>query len=147
QGLVPAPQLLAQGRHDRLAVGPVLFDLVLVDTDDVTPALDPDLLHLQGRGALGVDHAEAAGVAQHLLADFLAAPHPRPQDVRPALLLQVGDRRLAEHAPVSHNADFHEVKAAIQAVHDRDQCGHVAGVARPQLTTDRPAVAVEHGTD
>ena len=48
QRLVPLPQLLPQRSHDRLSIGRVLAGLVLVATDDVPPALDVDLLDIQG---------------------------------------------------------------------------------------------------
>src|SRR5262249_55183300 len=40
-----------------------------------------------------------------------------------------------------------DAEAAAQPVDDRDQGGHVGGVAGPQLAADRPPPAVEHHTD
>src|SRR6267142_3335150 len=89
--------------------------------------------------------AEPAPVGQHAIADLGLATHPRAQDVRPALLLQVRDRLGADHAPVGDDADAADTEPPPQPVHDRQQGGHVGDVARPQFAADRPAVAVQDG--
>src|SRR5262249_15096050 len=116
------------------------------------PLLDPHFLHLQRRrvlgiGAPGMDHAKAAAIVQDLLADFLAAPHAGSEDVGPTLLVQVVNGFLADHAPVGDDADLGDAKAPIEAIDDRYQRLDIGGVARPHLTADRPAVAVEHRAD
>ncbi len=63
------------------------------------------------------------------------------------MLLQIGDRAFADHAPVGDDAHLADAEAPPQAIDNRDQGGHVGGIARPQLAADRPAVAVEHGAD
>jgi len=63
------------------------------------------------------------------------------------LLLQIGDRAFADHAPVGDDAHLADAEAPPQAIDNRDQGGHVGGIARPQFAADRPAVAVEHGAD
>ena len=123
QRLVAAAQLLAQGRHDRCAAGPVRRRLVLIEADHVAALLDPDLLHLQGRRvlavrALGMHHPPAAGLGprQHFRLHLFLRPQPCPQDVRPALLLQVLDRLAADHAPVGDDAHAPHVKPPPQPV-------------------------------
>src|SRR5262249_21950089 len=148
QRLVPAPQLLAQALQGRLTACPVRHHFLLVDAHHVTPTFNLHLFYLQ-RGrvtrllTLAVDDTETAAVGQHLFAHFLLTPHPRPQDVRPALLLQVADRVLADHASVGHNTDLTNAEFTPQAVHHRDERRDVRRVARPQLAADRPARAVE----
>ncbi len=86
---------------------------------------------------------------QDLLVDLFLRPHPHPQDVQPASvwLLQLLDRLLADHASVGHDADFADTEPLAQAIHHRNQRGHVSGVAGPELTANRPSLTVEHHPD
>src|SRR5262249_34708969 len=140
QRLVPPGQLLAQRGHDRLPPRPVRLHLFGVDAHHVTPARDAAALDLQRRRLVrslagAMHHAEAAARGQHLVAD-LSLTQAGAEDVRPALLLQVGERLLADHAAVGDDADLTEAETPPQAIHDGDQGGHVAGVARPQFAAD-----------
>ena len=94
-------------------------------------------------------HAIATGSGQDLVFNLVLGPHPRPQDVLPTPLglVQLLDRFLADHAPVGHNADLADGEPAAQAIHHRDQRGHVGGVAGPEFAADRPSLTVEHDPD
>ena len=63
------------------------------------------------------------------------------------LLLQCGDRLLADHAAIGHDADPAHTKPAPETIDDGDQRGDVRGVAGPQLAANRPPLAVEHRAD
>src|SRR5262249_48032098 len=125
---------------------------LLVDADHITPALNTHLFHLQRRWIArllptAVDDAEAAGVGQDLLTHLRLATHPRPENIRPTLLVQLVNRLLTHHAAIRHDADLTNAKLAPQPLHHRQQGSDVGGVPRPQLTADRPAVAVQHRPD
>src|SRR6516165_415200 len=152
QRLVALPQLLAQSRHNGLAVRAVLLDLVLIDAHHVAAPVYHHFLHLHRRRvlgvrALGMDHTKAPAIREHLFADLIVAAHAGAEDVRPTLLVQVVHDFPADHAAVRDDADLDDAEAAVEPVHDRDQRLDIGGVARPHLTADRPAVAVEHGAD
>src|SRR5208337_4512063 len=126
--------------------------LVLVATDDVPPALDVDLLDIQGRRrvtliALGMHDPIPTGPGEHLVPDLALGPHPGPQDVLPPppVLLQRLDRLLADHAPIGHDADPADPEAGSEAIGHGDQRRHVGRVAGPELAADRPALPVQHG--
>ena len=58
-------------------------------------------------------------------------------------LLQGAYGRGADHAAVGDHAHPANAETLAQTVENRDQRGHVDGVARPHLRTDRPAVPSE----
>src|SRR6266446_2324525 len=93
--------------------------------------------------------AVATGPRQHLVFHLVLRPHPGAENVLPAalVLLQRGDRLLADHAPVSHDAHPADPEPTAEAINDGDQYRHVGGVARPQFTADRPPLTVEHRPD
>src|SRR5262249_56617495 len=107
-----------EGDHYRAPPRPVRLRLVGVDADHVTPARDGDVLDLQRRRLVrslagAMHHAEAAARGQHLVAD-LGLTQAGAEDVRPALLLQVGERLLADHAAVGDDADLTEAETPPQ---------------------------------
>ena len=63
------------------------------------------------------------------------------------LLLQLLDRLLADHAPIGHDADLGDPEPAAEPIDYRDERRDIGRVARPQLTTDRSPLTVEHGPD
>ena len=73
--LVPASQLLTEGREDASPIAGILSPLFLIETDDVTAALDFDLFHLERSGifgalALGGDFLPGSAALEH---DFAAS--------------------------------------------------------------------------
>src|SRR4051812_7995378 len=91
----------------------------------------------------------ATGSGQHLVFHLVLRPHPHAEDVLPTalVLLQRLDRFLADHAPVGHDADPVNTEPAPEAIDDGDQGLHIGGIARPELTADRPPLAVEDRAD
>src|SRR5271157_5342883 len=91
----------------------------------------------------------ATSPGQYLVLDLVLRSHAGAQDVLPAslLLLQLLDRLLADHAPIGHDADLGDPKPAAEPIDYRDERCDIGRVARPQLTTDRSPLCVEHGSD
>ena len=89
----------------------------------------------------------ATSPGQDLVLDLVLRSHPSAQDVLPAslLLLQLLDRLLADHAPIGHDADLGDPEPAAEPIDYRDERRDIGRVARPQLTTDRSPLTVEHG--
>jgi len=69
--------------------GAIMFDLLDMDTDHITPLCHLDFFYFQGRRIRAlfpwpVHDAEATLGGQDLLAHFLLLAHARPEDIRPA---------------------------------------------------------------
>jgi hypothetical protein len=94
--------------------------------------------------APAVHHPKAAAVGQHFSTHLLLRSHPRPHDVGPALLLQIGERLLADHAPIGHHADPPNLEPPPQTIHNGDESSYVGRVPRPHFAADRPALAIQH---
>src|SRR6266404_4049188 len=111
----------------------------------------PDFLDLQGGRVLtprtlGMNDPIATGSGQHLVLDLVLGTHTGAEDVLPSplRLLQLGQRLLADHAPISDDADALNLKTLLKTIHDRNQGLDIRRVAGPQFTTDRPPFAIEH---
>ena len=75
--------------------------------------------------------------------DYAAAAAPaHAEDILELAFLQRGNGGGADHAAVGDNADAADAKPRAQPVDNRQQRGHVSGIAGPQLGAQRPSVLV-----
>jgi hypothetical protein len=74
--------------------------------------------------------------------DRLDPTHTGSQDVGDTLVFQRLEGLMADHAPIVHNAESADAKAFTHPLDDRDQGGHIGGIARPHLTSNGPSLLV-----
>jgi len=125
----------------------ILARLLLIATDDIAAAFDPDLLHRQIGLALlardGQRHGRAV-VEQHGLAHFLTGPLACAKDVVDLARLECGEGCRTDHAAVGDNTGPLDPEAAAQPLDDRQQSGHIGSIAGPQEGGNRPVALIQH---
>ena len=135
--LVSLGELGAEPAEDGLALLGVAACLGKIAADDVPSRADLDLLGFElgvltrsprhnqrDKGRLIINDGAA-----HLGTAALA----HAEDVFELAVLQGGNGLGADHAAVGNNADAADAKTRAQPVDDRQQRGHVGGIAGPQL--------------
>ena len=157
QALVAAAQRLSERGQDGLARGGILLGFGLVEADDVASAprfavgVAVGAVHLLDEQIGGAAPGRFENAQRHIrggvgddAADLFGAALAHPDDVVDIAGLQLGQMGLTDHAAISDDADARDHETVLQALDDRQQRGHIGGVARPQLGTDRPTVGVDH---
>ncbi len=149
--LVFLGELGAQSVEDGLALLGVAACLGEIATDDVASLADLDLLGFElgvltrsprynqrDKGRLIINDG-----AEHLGTAALA----HAEDVFELAVLQGGNGLGVDYAAVGNNADAADAKTRAQPIDDRQERGHVGGIAGPQLGAQRPAVLIHDQPD
>ena len=145
QSLIATLQLILQGGDNGFAVLPVFFRLGFVAADDVTLAIDLDLLDEELRLAFrrsirsGV---KGASVIEHDRSHQRVRALARAKDIIKLALFQPGNGLSRDHAAIGDHANAADSEALAETVNHRQQRLHIGGIARPHLGADRPPLAV-----
>src|SRR3974390_1008043 len=131
-------------RDDCLPIVRILTALFFVETDDVTTLLYPYFLDFE-RGwilcmaALWNTFKPLCTAAKYRGVNFLLPSHPYPNDIahRRIALLKGFQRRLTDHAPISHHRDLSEPETLSHPLNYRYESFDVGRVAPPHLAADR----------
>lgn len=86
-------------------------------------------------------------ILDHLGAHLAAGAFAHAEDVVDLLGFEGGDGVGADHAAVGDNASLGDPKALAQPPDDRQEQGHVGGIAGQQERGDRPVGIIEHDAE
>jgi hypothetical protein len=144
-------ELGAQPVEDGLALLGIAPRLGAIATDDVASIADFDLLGLEfgelARSPRDDQRDKRCVIINDGAAHFGTAALAHAEDVFELAFLQCGNGLGADHAAVGDDANAADAKPRAQPVDDRQQGGHVGGLAGPQLAAQRPAVLIHDQPD
>src|SRR6516164_10072340 len=100
-------------RNDRLSIMGILAALFFIETDYITTLFNPNLLDLEWGWVLCIDALwnalkPACTAPKHRSINFLLSTQAYPDDImqRRIALLKSFQRRLTDHAAISHHRDL-----------------------------------------
>ena len=145
QSLIATLQPILQGGDNGFAVLPVFFRLDFVAADDVTLAINLDVLDEELRLAfrpLDKKRCEGGAVIEHDRSHQRVRPLARAKDIIKLALSQPLNGLSRDHAAIGDHANAADSEALAETVNHRQQRLHIGGIARPHLYADGAPLAI-----